>query len=204
MKTFLATVVGVLALFVSADAEPRRVGAFSAVEAGGRFRVEVMVGSRQSVEVTGPEADQVATIVRGGELLLTPTHRVWFGPEPEIDAVVFVTTPRLERLQAMRGADVVAAGNLGALDIDAAMGGQLTISGVCTELNASASMGGMIDARELDCARAHASASMGGSVDISASEAVEASASMGGAVDVRGAPTSRHSSASMGGSVSFN
>jgi hypothetical protein len=205
MRTFIATVVGITALFVSADAQPRRVGPFTAVEAGGKFRVEVTVGQSQSVEVTGADADQIATTIRGDELLLTPAQRTWFGPEPDFDAVVHITMPRVNRLQAMRGADMRATDlRVGALSLDAAMGGQLKVSGVCTRLDASASMGGMIDARDLDCASANASASMGGSVDVRAHDAGEASASMGGSVDVRGEPARRSSSATMGGDVSIN
>ncbi len=205
MKTFIAAVVGVLALFVSADAAPRRVGAFSAIEAGGRFKVEVVIGPHQSVDIVGADADEIAAAVRGDELLLTPTRRTWFGPEPAFDAVVRITTPRLDRLQAMRGAEVSVTNlSANAINLDASMGGQLEASGVCSNLRASASMGGMVDARALQCANANASASMGGMVDVHAREGVDASASMGGSVDVRGAPARRSSHAAMGGAVNFS
>lgn len=189
----------------AASAEPRSVGAFSSVEAQGNYRVEIVMGDRQSVEIEGPDASRIAARVRGEELVLTTTDRRWFGDEPELDALVRVTTPRIESLQASRGAQLTATGiRATELNLDATMGGLMNVSGVCTSLDATAAMGGLLRAEGLTCTEARASASMGGSVSINATRLIDANASMGGDINVGGGASERSQRAFMGGSISIH
>lgn len=205
MKSFAMTAaVALAALTASAGAETRNTGAFSSIEAKGRFMVEVTVGPLHSVEVEGPDADEIATRVRGGELVIQPTDSPWFGPDPEFDATIRIVTPRLTGVSASRGAEVtVANAATSDLALDAAMGGIVRAAGTCTRLDASAAMGGMIEAAELTCGNVDASASMGGVIRVAAREGVDASASMGGDIRIDGAPRRRSTSSTMGGAISI-
>ncbi|HWA00820.1 MAG TPA: DUF2807 domain-containing protein [Caulobacterales bacterium] len=205
MRSVLAAVSMLAAFTVAASAETRSVGPFNAVEARGRFRVEVIQGPTRLVEITGPDAQRVAARVHGDELVLSPVDRNWFGPEPEINAVVHVTVTALESLQASRGAEIEARDvHAGQFNADASMGGVLRVSGGCARLEAAASMGGQIDAGALNCTDVRADASMGGSMRVTARNAIEAHASMGGVVAVSGEPSRRETHSIMGGEVSFN
>lgn len=188
----------------AASAAPRDVGAFNAIRASDQLRVEIATGERHGVDVSGGDASRIITRVDNGELRIRLRARPWFS-SPQLDAVVRVTTPGVTAIAASRGV-TVRAENIAAahLSLSASMGADIRISGQCGALQASASMGGSIDARALACETGAASASMGGSARVNTSQALQASASMGGSVNVDGAPAERDSSSSMGGSVSFN
>lgn len=205
MKNVLAAALIATAFAAAASAETRSVGAFNAVDARGRFRVEIVAGANRAVEIDGPDAQRIAARVNGDELVLSPVDRNWFGSEPEIHAVVRVTAPALASVQASRGADVeVRDLRSDQFNADASMGGVLRLAGGCGRLDAAASMGGEIDAGAFACTHVHAAASMGGTLRVTARQAVEASASMGGVIAVSGAPPQRESHSSMGGEVSFD
>ncbi|MES1201188.1 MAG: DUF2807 domain-containing protein [Pseudomonadota bacterium] len=204
LSSTLLVLAAAAAIMVSAHAEVRSVDAFNAVEARGRFKVEVATGP-QSVEITGDDAQRLAARVHGDELVISVIDRPLFGAEPEIDAVVHVTAPAITSLQASRGAEVQADGMRAEdFNADASMGGILKVAGNCHRLETAASMGGQVDAGALNCAQVHASASMGGAIRATARNTVDASASMGGAVAISGAPAQRETHASMGGDISFD
>ncbi|MES1201060.1 MAG: DUF2807 domain-containing protein [Pseudomonadota bacterium] len=196
-------VLGAFALAI-AHAEPRSAGQFSSINARGQFRVEVVAGP-QSVDVSGPDANRIAVHTEGGELVLSLVNPPWFGREPHLDAVVHVSTPRLEHLRASRGASVHAVDvRADAFDAAASMGGELEVAGVCRQLDADASMGGVVNAASLTCASVHADASMGGVISASAHQSAEGSASMGGTIAFSGNPAQRNRHAIMGGDVHFD
>lgn len=204
MKYLIGPALAVLLMASPTYAAPRSLSGFTAIEAQGNFETNITRGDRFSVDVTGSEADRVQTVVRDGALHIQARNRPLFGREPELDAVVTITLPRLDRVSVSRGQqariDDVRAGDL---HVTASMGGQLSINGVCERLDISASMGGSADARGLACAQVDADASMGGSMSVQSMEAISASASMGGSISISGEPQRRSTSASMGGSVSF-
>ncbi len=206
-----------------AAAETRALTGFTAIRASEGVSLEITQGPDFAVIVSGPQADQIATSISNGRLNISRKGIFNFGHGP--DAQVQVTLPNLEALSASSGVQVTARDlvgqrldidisqgavleaphvRIGALNLAASQGAQISIDGVCTNLNARASMGGMVEADDLDCANAIASASMGGVVEIHARESVEASASMGGVIDVGGDPPHRETSGSMGGQVDFN
>jgi hypothetical protein len=196
--------IAALIIAVPASADQRAVSGFDSIAANDPVRVEITMGPTFSVNVTGDDAERVATRVEGDTLRVYQLNRPWFGSR-QLDAVVRITMPDLTAIAAARGASVRAGSiQADAISLVAAMGGDIRISGTCSSVDVSASMGASINASEFACATADISAAMGAEVRANASQSAEASASMGGAINVAGGPTHRDSSASMGGSISFN
>ncbi|MBP6690206.1 MAG: DUF2807 domain-containing protein, partial [Hyphomonadaceae bacterium] len=187
MRTLLITGAALIALATVAAAETRNVTGFTGVSAADRIRVEVAVGERYHVDVSGSDADKVTTRVDDGTLIIRRTHRPFWGGTPPIDATVRVTLPRVESLASSRGAELNAT-NITAqnMSLAAAMGGELRVTGTCTTLEAAVSMGGAIRAEGLECRDADIAASMGGDARVFASNHYDAAASMGGSVNVSG------------------
>lgn len=202
MRTLLITGAALMALATVAAAETRNVTGFTGVSAADRIRVEVAVGERYHVDVSGSDADKVTTRVDDGTLIIRRTHRPFWGGTPPIDATVRVTLPRVESLASSRGAELNAT-NITAqnMSLAAAMGGELRVTGTCTTLEAAVSMGGAIRAEGLECRDADIAASMGGDARVFASNHYDAAASMGGSVNVSGGGRSGDIATSMGGSV---
>jgi hypothetical protein len=208
----------------AANAEPRDARGFEAVQASGRFRVEIAVGPQYAVVVDGPDAARLATRVEGETLKIEPTRRPWFGGEPRYDAIVHVTLPRLRGIAAARGATVHATAGgectnfeaaaamgadltvrdlyCGTVDAAAAMGANLELAGACRTLDVTAAMGGSVQADALRCAVVDATAAMGGDIEAFAERTYDASASMGGSIDISGGGQASGRSAVMGGSIS--
>lgn len=204
MKKSALIGVACLALASAASAETRNLSGFEGVSAAGRFDVSVTVGDAYSVTITGSDADRLKTEIEDGVLKIETRNRPWFGEEPRINADVIITTPRLTTLVAARGAEVEASNiNAGDFTLVAAMGGQVRAAGTCQSLDASAAMGGALNATDLHCATADVAASMGGEARVYASQSLDAAASMGGSVRVAGAPAHTDISTSMGGGVSL-
>jgi hypothetical protein len=202
MRTFLIAGAALVALTGAAGGETRSLSGFTSVSAADRIRVQVTVGEGYRVEVSGADADKVATRVDEGRLFIRRRHRPFWGATPRMDANVRVTMPAVEGLSSSRGAELSATGiNAGSLSLAAAMGGELRAAGECTALDAAASMGGVIDADELHCQHADIAASMGGEARVYASNRYDVAASMGGSVSVAGGGETGDISLSMGGSL---
>jgi hypothetical protein len=205
MRTSLIAGLALVSLAGAASAETRNVSGFTGVSAADRIRVEVSVGPSYRVEVTGSDARRVSTRIDDGTLRIRRTNRPFWGGTPPIDATVRVTMPAVGNLSSSMGADLSATGvNTRDISLAAAMGGELTVAGVCTTLDASVSMGGVIKAEGLQCRDADISASMGGEARVYASNRFDVSASMGGAVNVAGEGHATDVSLSMGGTLDRN
>lgn len=202
MRTLLIAGAAIVALAGVANAEIRRVSNFTGVSAADRIRVEVALGDAYRVEVVGSDADKVTTRVDDDTLVIRRTHRPFWGGTPPIDATVRVTMPAVENLASSRGAELNAS-NVSAehISLAAAMGGELRVSGTCTDLNAAVSMGGSIRAEGLECRDADLAASMGGDARVFVSNRYDAAASMGGSINVSGGGRSGDIATSMGGLV---
>lgn len=204
MKKFALIACASFALVGVAGAETRHLSGFEGVSAAGRFDVSVTVGDAYSVTITGPDAGRLKTEIEDGVLKIETRNRPWFGDEPRVNADVLITTPRLTSLVSARGAEVEATNiNADNFTLVAAMGGEVRAAGTCQRLDASAAMGGSLNASDLHCAIADVSAAMGGEARVFASQSLDANASMGGSVRVAGAPAHTDISTSMGGGVSL-
>jgi hypothetical protein len=202
MKYLIAPALVALALATTAHAETRNLSGFRGVAAQDGVEVIVTQGEGFRVDVTGRDAARVRTEVRDDTLRISRVRRSWFGFDHDIDATVRVTMPAVEDLSAARGATLTAT-NIRARDLDlsAAMGAELEVSGVCNTVSVSAAMGASVDAEHLVCASADVSASMGADVEINATNTFDASASMGASINNNGEGATGDISAAMGASV---
>lgn len=204
MKALLIGAAAMAVFAGGASAETRNLQGFVGVGAEGQFHVVVAIADRYSVEVSGPDAAKIDTHIEGNALKIKGSGWHWFG-EQRYNANVQVTLPRLEAIDAARGADVTVAGvNSDHISLNAAMGGEIHASGVCQSLSANAAMGGAIEAAGLDCSNADVHAAMGGDARVHARDTLSAAAAMGGEIRVSGNPPQRSTREAMGGDVSFN
>jgi hypothetical protein len=204
MKILLAPALIALALAATAaSAETRNLSGFRSVAARDGVDVYVTQGEGFRVDVSGRDAERVRTEVRDHTLQISRRNLNWFGFNRDLSATVRVTMPVVEDLSAARGASLRATDlRAGDLDLSAAMGADIEVSGTCRALSASAAMGASLDASALVCSDADASAAMGADVNVNATNAFEASASMGASISNSGNATHQDISSSMGGSVS--
>lgn len=222
-RLFAAALVLGVCLVGQANAETRNLSGFNAVTAADGIDIVVAVGPSYTVEVTGRDASRVRTRLEGDTLSISDSERSWFGRTVNLDAVVRVTTPRLDHVAAARGADLqvtlgstcddftaaaamgasarVVGARCGTIDASASMGGELRLEGACARLDASASMGGTLRAENLTCETVDIAASMGGDVRAYASRNYDASASMGGSIQVSGEGAETGRATLMGGSI---
>lgn len=205
MRNILIATAALVAIAGVASAETRSLNGFTGVSASDRIQVEVATGEGYRVDVTGLDADKVSTRIDDGTLVIRRTNRPLWGGTPPIDATVRITMPHVENLASSRGAELTAT-NINAQDMSlaAAMGGELSVSGTCTTLDAAVSMGGTIRAQDFQCQNANIAASMGGDARVFASNSFDAAASMGGSVNVAGGGRGDDIATSMGGSVDRN
>lgn len=203
MNYLIAPALIVLVLAGAAHAETRNLSGFDGVGASDKIEVYVTQGEGFRVEVTGRDAARVRTEVSNGNVLqISSRSRSWWGGTPDLDATVRVTMPTIENLAAAKGASITATNiRAGNLDLAAAMGAALDVSGTCNRVDISAAMGASVDAERLICNEADVSASMGADIELNATQSFDASASMGASVNNSGAGAARDISASMGASV---
>lgn len=195
--------IAIALLLPAASAEPRNLSGFRNVAAENGVEVQLSIGPRFSVDVSGRDAQYVRTEVRDNTLRIS-RDLPWFGIGfHNFQGRVRITMPALEGISVARGATMNATGvQADALDISAAMGGTIDIAGACHALDASVAMGGVLSAENLHCDTASLSAAMGGTADVFVSQTYAASASMGGTIDVSGPAQRGDVSTSMGGTVS--
>lgn len=204
MKYAVASVlVAALIVPTSASAELRDLRDFDSVQVQDNIEVRVHAGAQFAIEVTGPEANRVITRIRGDQLRISERNRPWFGPDRRVNALVQITMPEVSGLASARGASLTADGiNADDMNLAAAMGGEMRVSGTCRSLNVAAAMGGIVHAETLQCARADISAVMGGEARVFARETFDATATMGGSVNIAGGAHG-DTTAVMGGEVNI-
>lgn len=190
-----------------AQAETRRIDGepFHAIEASGPYEVEYAPGAAHAVVITGEprRLDRMRVSVRNGVLRIS-RRCTFFCSSRGTLARIQVTAPSLDRFEAAMGLEGRARGlDAETLDLGIAMGASIEAEGRCGALNADLSMGAVLKADDLRCARVRIDASMGAEADVFAAEAIEAEASMGADIDVLGAPPARSISRTMGGDISF-
>lgn len=205
--TSFAAIAALTLAGFAAHAETRRVNnitTISAIEAEGRFRIEIVGGDTAGATLTGAPEDvaRIGIRYRDGEIRFWEKCTVFCGRE-DLDVVVRVVAPQLTSLELAKGVEATATGlSARSLAVDVAMGASLRASGQCDTLEADVAMGGSLSAENLACRRVVVDAAMGGAADVRASAEVEADASMGGAITVHGNPPKIDSRGSMGGTIS--
>jgi len=200
MKAFLTTTALVLALGGVAAAETRPLSGFTSVSASAGTQVEVATGERFVVEVTGRDANRITTRVVANELRIG-RQNTW-GFSLGTNAVVHVTMPRVEGLDASSGAHIRAASlQADHLNLGASSGGGLTVAGACHAVSADASSGANLNAARLQCERGSVEASSGARAEVNVTGALDVDASSGGDVYAGGGAQIGNISLSSGGNL---
>ena len=196
----LLTTAAITLLASPALAETRPLSGFTKISASAGTRVEVGFGSNFLVDVEGRDAARIVTRVSNGTLVVEPVRGwSWRGPR---NAIVRVTMPMVEALDASSGAHIEATGVPGgALSLDASSGAALDVAGACSSFNADASSGADIDAEALRCETGSVSVSSGASAHVYATGRLDVDASSGGDVVAFGNPGIGDIELSSGGSL---
>lgn len=190
----------------SAETQTYALSGFSKVKVSAGNNAEITVGPAYAVRAEGkPEAlERLDIRVDGDTLIIGRKHRTGFNwGRSEGRLVVFVSTPKLDAVDASSGSSTRTTGvSAPAFSTQASSGSSLSIAGSCGSLNADASSGASLNAGDLQCKTVNADASSGASLTVFASETAQAEASSGASVSVKGSPKSVNQNTSSGGSVS--
>lgn len=163
---------------------------FDAIEIGGAYELDVIVGEDFSVELSGPsdEMARVEATLKNGALVLGTKKRIK-GGHKGVKAVV--TMPALSRIAVSGVADADVSG-VDAKDfkLDLSGVGEVNIAGECEKLIARVSGVGEVDAQSLQCKSVDVKVAGVGEARVYASEAVSAEVSGMGGIMVYGSPKS--------------
>ncbi len=161
---------------------------FDAIEIGGAYELDVIVGEDFSIELSGP-ADEMARVeasLKGGALVLGTKRKVR-GDTKSVKAVV--TMPALKRLSVSGVADADISGvRASDFKLDLSGVGEVNIAGGCEKLVARVSGVGEVDAQSLQCKAVDVKVAGVGEARVYASESVSAEVSGMGGITVYGAP----------------
>ncbi len=202
------------------NTETRNIGPFSGVKVAEGVDVYLKKGDKESVkvEVTGTSADNVLTEVSGSYLKIHMRD----GSYKHVDAKVYVTYVKIEKLSASSAGSIFSDGVLKSdnveitassagsveLSIDAnrvevssASAAEVELTGKCKSALFDAASAGEIDAYNLTAESVEVEAASAGSVKVNVTKSLEAKASTGGSVRYRGNPDRNNTSSTTGGSV---
>lgn len=189
-------------LAAPAAAETRALTGFDRISASGGNHVVVTIGETFSVNVEGSRPDKVITRVEGRTLIVEPVRSWGFTWTRGPRNTVRVTMPSVAGLDASSGSEISASGiEAGALSLEASSGSELNVAGACQTLDAEASSGAVIHARDLHCNEGNVDASSGSTAAVWVSGVLNIDASSGAAIDAGGQPRMGDISLSSGGSL---
>ena len=230
MKKLLLLLLGVSMLSISyaikRDSDcvtsVRQVSGFTGIDVGQGIKVNVVIGSTDSVVVTAPidYIEEIKTEVKNGTLVIhwDKKRNIKSPRNVEVD----VTAIGIVRIKASSGATVttdtltgdnlVFAASSGArinamakankVTAESSSGSSVMIAGSAQNVDFDASSGASISGDRLTAANGKAEASSGASVSVNANVNLEAQASSGGRVRYSGKPNMVNISTSSGGSIS--
>ena len=186
----LAGVFGTSALAQSKTSVSLDFRDFDAIEIGGAYELDVIVGEDFSIELSGPTGDmaRVEATLRNGALVLGSKKKIR-GDHKGVRAVV--TMPALNRISVSGVADADVSG-VKAKDfkLDLSGVGEVNIAGACEKLYARVSGVGEVDAQSLQCKVVDVKVAGIGEARVYASESVSAEVSGMGGIMVYGSPKS--------------
>ena len=222
MKNFWALIAVFFSFFpaLAQETDTRQVGSFSGVKAAEGIDVFLKKGDKElvKVEVTGTDAANIITEVSGDYLKIHMRD----GRYRSVDAKVYVTYVRLDKLSASSAGSIFSDGSIQArsmnisassagsieitldaqtAEVSSSSAGDVELKGKVREISVDASSAGEIDAYDLEAGQVSAEASSGGSVKVNVTETLEARASSGGSIRYRGNPDRSNTNSSSGGSV---
>lgn len=203
------------------ESQTRNVSSFTGVKVAQGIDVYLKKGDKESVrvEVTGTSPDNIITEVSGSYLKV---HMRDGNHRGNIDAKVYVTYVKLNRLSASSAGSIFSDGTIRAdeleigsssagsielsvdtdrADVSASSAGEIELKGRAKNLTVDVSSAGEIDAYDLEAQTVTAGASSAGSAKIQVTENFVANASSGGSIRYRGNPGKSVTNSSSGGSV---
>ena len=222
MKKFLVIVLAYLSTHaIAQQTETRNLGSFSGLNASEGIDVYLKKGDKESakIEVTGTDISNVLTEVSGSYLKVHMRDGRYRG---RIEAKVYVTYVKLNKLSASSAASIFAEGiiksssmeisaaSAGTIDVNvdandleanASSAGDMELKGKAKNLIAGAESAGDLDAYDLEAENVEAEAESAGSLKITVTKSLRARAESGGSVRYRGNPDKNNTSSSSGGSV---
>ena len=222
MKKFGALIVVVFSFLttVAQQTEVREIGSFSGVKATEGVDVFLKKGDKErvKVEVEGTDPANVITEISGSFLKIHMKD----GRYRSVDAKVYVTYVKLDKLSASSAGSIFSEGTIQAnsleisassagsievtieaesAEVSASSAGDVELKGKTGSLSAEAGSAGEIDAYDLDARKVDAEANSGGTVKVNVSESLDARANSGGSIRYRGNPDRSNTNSSSGGSV---
>lgn len=165
---------------------------FDAIEIGGAYELDVIVGEDFSVELSGPseEMARVEATLKNGALVLGTKKRArgeHRGDHKGVKAVV--TMPALKRLSVSGVVDADISGvRANEFKLDLSGVGEVNVAGACDKLIARVSGVGEVDAQSLQCKTVDVKVAGIGEARVYASESVSAEVSGMGGIMVYGSP----------------
>jgi hypothetical protein len=188
-----AALSGVISSGAAAESKSSRtldLRDFDAIEIGGAYELDVIVGEDFSIELSGPsdEMARVEATLKNGALVLgaAKRHR---GDTKGVKAVV--TMPALNRISVSGVADADISGvKSDHFKLDLSGVGEVNVAGACGKLYARVSGVGEVDAQSLQCKSVDVKVAGVGEARVYASEAVSAEVSGMGGIMVYGSPKS--------------
>lgn len=230
MKKLLLLLLGVSMLSISyaikRDSDcvtsVRQVSGFTGIDVGQGIKVNVVIGSTDSVVVTAPidYIEEIKTEVKNGTLVIhwDKKRNIKSPRNVEVDVTAIgivrikassgatVTTDTLTGdnlvFVASSGARINAMAKANKVTAESSSGSSVMIAGSAQNVDFDASSGASISGDRLTAANGKAEASSGASVTINANVNLEAQASSGGRVRYSGKPNMVNISTSSGGSIS--
>ncbi|MDZ7628571.1 MAG: head GIN domain-containing protein [Parvularculaceae bacterium] len=194
IPAFAAILLAIMAGAAAAQSRSSRtldLRDFDAIEIGGAYELDVIVGEDFSIELSGPseEMARVEATIKNGALVLGSKKRLQRGDHKGVSAVV--TMPALNRISVSGVADADISG-VKAKDfkLDLAGVGEVNIAGGCDSLVVRVSGVGEVDAQSLQCKSVDVKVAGIGEARVYASESVAAEVSGMGSIMVYGSPKS--------------
>jgi hypothetical protein len=188
MTAALALVFATAALAQSKSSMTLDLRDFDAIEIGGAYKLDVIVGEDFSIELSGPaaEMERVEATLKNGALVLGSRKRLRSDTRG-VKAVV--TMPALNRLAVSGVADADISGvRAKEFKLDLSGVGEVIIAGSCEKLLARVSGVGEVDAQSFQCRAVDVKVAGVGEARVYASESVAAEVSGMGGIMVYGSP----------------
>ena len=206
---------------IAQASETRTIGSFSGVKVTEGIDVYLKKGDKESVrvEVTGTKIENIITEISGSYLRV---HMRDGGYRGKIDAKVYVTYVKIDKLSASSAGSIFSEGTIEANDMEVSASsagsieitvnarsvessvssaGEIELQGKTNSLEVDASSAGQIDAYDLEAKKVSAEASSAGTLKVNAVEELEARDSSGASIRYHGNPNKSITDSSSGGSV---
>jgi hypothetical protein len=195
----------IAALPAQAAEKTFQIGSFDGVSVSAGIIAQVAVGGAASARAEGTDEgiEKLEVFVKDNELIIRRKPMSGFNWGDRQRVTVYVTAPKLNRLDSSSGSRLVATGiDSSDFSIDVSSGSSSEVTGRCTTLAVDASSGAALKAATLKCENVTVDGSSGASARVYASKSVIADASSGASVHVSGSPKNVNIDESSGGNVS--